>query len=172
MAEGAATHRPSSMRAKLRAFQKARTAQTSSTLALDLETLRHADLDLAVKAGGLLAFNGLIIGAGIQPIAASPGAPIAVDPFTDPWIAALTALGVILMSVAAALCVSAILINEDFDDHGVEEDAESILVRLEAAYCAAIDAQRRLLLRAGRYTYAGGAVTAAAFLWALLDKWI
>jgi hypothetical protein len=64
-----------------------------------------------------------------------------------------------------------VLIGEHFDDRGIEGDAVAMLRRLEAAYCAAIDARTRLLARAGLFTYAGGAVTGAAFVWALMDKW-
>jgi len=162
----------SSMRAKLRAFQLARGAQEQTTLALDLETLRHADLDLSIKSGALLAFNGLIIAAGINPIAASPGAPLSVNAATDPWIVAATALGVFLMAIAGALSVGAILIGEDYDDRGLEHDPAAMLQRVHATYCAAIDAQARLLARAGWFTYAGGGVLGVAFLWALADKWV
>lgn len=160
-----------SMRAKLRAFQAAREGVDGAKLAADLELMRHADLDLSIKAGALLAFNGLIIAAGINPIVASPGAPLSVDALSDPAIAAITAVGVLLMAVAASFSVRAVLIGEDFDDRGLEGDAEAIVQRLLAAYCVAIDAQSRLLAMAGRFTFAGGAVTACAFLWALLDKW-
>lgn len=160
-----------SMRVRLRAFQHARAAENISDLLLDLETLRHADLDLAIKSGALLTFNGLIIAVGINPIAASPGSPISVDAVTHPLIVAMTALGVILMAAAAAICVRAILVGEEFDDHGLEEPAE-IMRRLYATYCAAIDAQGRLLATAGAFTYAGGAVTGAAFLWSLAEKWM
>lgn len=159
-----------SMRAKLRAFQAAREAQ-SDTLAHDVELLRHADLDLSVKAGALLAFNGLIIAAGINPIAASPGAPLSVDAHADPAIALMTAAGVLLMAVAASFSVRAVLIGEDYDDHGLDDDADAVRQRLFAAYCTAIDAQTRLLSTAGLFTYLGGAVTAAAFVWSLVDKW-
>lgn len=159
-----------SMRAKLRAFQAARGAQSQS-VAHDVELLRHADLDLSIKAGALLAFNGLIIAAGINPIAASPGAPLSVDARADPAIAALTAAGVLVMAIAASFSVRAVLIGEDYDDKGLEGDPEAILQRLYAAYCAAIDAQARLLATAGLFTYLGGAVTGLAFLWALIDKW-
>ncbi len=157
------------MRAKLRAFQQARGA--SNAVAHDVEMLRHADLDLSVKAGALLAFNGLIIAAGINPIAASPGAPLSVDATADPAIAITTAVGVLLMAVAASFSVRAVLIGEEYDDKGLGDDAEAVLQRLYAAYCAAIDTQARLLATAGLFTYLGGAVTGLAFLWALVDKW-
>lgn len=159
------------MRTKLRAFRAAR-ASGDGDLAHDVELLRHADLDLSVKAGALLAFNGLIIAAGINPIAASPGAPLSVDAHADPAIALMTAAGVLLMAVAASFSVRAVLIGEHFDDQGLGDDPDAVRQRLFAAYCAAIDAQTRLLSTAGLFTYLGGGVTAAAFVWALADKWI
>jgi hypothetical protein len=159
------------MRAKLRAFQSARANGEQSSIEHDIALLRHADLDLSIKAGALLTFNGLIIAAGINPIAASPGAPLSVDAHADPVIALLTAVGVLLMAVAASFSVRGILVGEEFDDKGLEGDTEAILQRLYAAYCSAIDLQARLLAMAGRFTYAGGVVTAAAFIWALADKW-
>ncbi|MDX2277424.1 MAG: hypothetical protein NW206_18405 [Hyphomonadaceae bacterium] len=160
-----------SMRAKLRAFQAARDGGDLKALEHDIDLLRHADLDHSIKAGALLTFNGLIIAAGINPIVASPGTPLSVDAHTDPLIALMTALGVLLMAVAASFSVRAILIGEDFNDRGLEDDPAAILQRLYAAYCAAIDLQSRMLAIAGRFTYAGGAVTALAFIWALGDKW-
>lgn len=158
------------MRAKLRAYQRMREAGGAADY--ELETLRHADLDLSIKAGALLAFNGLIIAAGINPIAASPGAPLSVDAGADPLIALTTALGVLLMAVASSFSVRAILVGEDFDDHGLEEDPGTIRRRIYAAFCAAIDAQSRLLAMAGRFTYIGGAVIGVAFVWSLIDKWL
>ena len=159
-----------SMRAKLRAFQDARRGEIAG-MAEDLELLRHADLDLSIKAGALLTFNGLIIAAGINPIAASPGAPLSVSAVDHPLITALTAGGVLLMAIASSFSLRAILVGEEFDDHGLEDDSSAILQRLYAAYCSAIDGQTKLLSMAGGFTLAGGAVTACAFVWALADKW-
>ncbi len=75
------------------------------------------------------------------------------------------------MAVAASFSVRAVLIGEEYDDKGLGDDAEAVLQRLYAAYCAAIDTQARLLATAGLFTYLGGAVTGLAFLWALVDKW-
>ncbi len=138
----------------------------------DLELLRHKDLDLSIKAGALLAFNGLIITAGINPISASPGAPLSLDAITAPGPTWLCMAGVVLMAAAAAFCVGAILIGEDFDDHGLEDDPKAIVQRMCAAYCAAIDAQAGRIARAITLTYVGGAVMGAALFWALLDKWM
>jgi len=160
-----------SMRRKLRAFQAARADGEAAGVSHDIELLRHADLDLSIKAGALLTFNGLIIAAGINPIAASPGAPLSVDARADPAIAVLTAIGVLLMAIASSFSVRAILVGEEFDDDGLESDAAAILQRVYAAYCTAIDAQASLLSTAGQFTFAGGLATAFAFIWALADKW-
>ncbi|MBC7767246.1 MAG: hypothetical protein H7124_00505 [Phycisphaerales bacterium] len=119
----------------------------------------------------MLTFNGLIIAAGINPIVASPGAPLSVDALADPAIAVLTAVGVLLMAIASSFSIRAILVGEEFDDHGIENDPAAIVRRLFAAYCAAIDRQGALLSMAGKFTFAGGLVTACAFVWALADKW-
>lgn len=138
----------------------------------DLELLRHKDLDLSIKAGALLAFNGLLLTAGLNPVAASPGAPLSLDALTAPGPTWITMLGVVLLAAAAAFCVRAIMIGEDFDDHGLEDDPKAIVQRMAAAYCAAIDAQARYVARAITLTYVGGAVTGAALFWSLIDKWM
>jgi len=84
----------------------------------------------------------------------------------------LTAIGVLLLAVAAIFSVRGIMIGEDFDDSGIEHDAKAVTQRMFAAYCAPIDTQGRMLAWGGRFTYAGGAVIAAAFLLTLAEKWI
>ena len=138
----------------------------------DLELLRHKDLDLSIKAGALLAFNGLILTAALNPLQASPGAPLSLDALSTWGPTWLCMVGAALMAAAAAYCVRAIMIGEDFDDHGLEDDPKAIVQRMFAAYCAAIDAQARLVARAITLTYVGGAVTGLALFWALIDKWM
>ncbi len=75
------------------------------------------------------------------------------------------------MAIASSFSVRAILVGEEFDARGIEDDPKAILQRLFAAYCTAIDTQASLLSMAGKFTTAGGAVTASAFVWALADKW-
>ncbi|MDX2237226.1 MAG: hypothetical protein NW203_06645 [Hyphomonadaceae bacterium] len=161
-----------STRRALRQFQAARGDDLDEGFQRDIEMLWHKDLDLAVKAGGLLAFDGLILGAGINPLAASPGAPISLDAATAPGPVVLVALGVALLSAAAAFCVRAVMIGEDVDDSGLDGDRTALVQRMLAAYCVAIDAQAKHLARASQLTYAGGGVMAVGFLWSLASKWL
>ena len=165
-----------STRALLRAFQRAREAQNTSAeaeaLHRDLELVRHLDTDLSIKSGALLAFQGLILMAGINPIAASPGSPLSVGPWDAPGVVLVTAIGVGLLAWAATFCVRCIMIGEHFDDSGLEEDPDGVAVRILAAYCAAIDKEKTLLAKGVLWTYAGGASMVVAFFWALIGKWI
>jgi hypothetical protein len=161
-----------STRTILRLFQAVRGPEGDPQLLADLELLWHKDLDLSIKAGALLAFDGLILTAGVNPLTSSPGAPLSLDPNSAAAVVALTALGVVLLAIAAMFCVRGIMVGEDFDDSGIEHDPNAVTQRMLAAHCAAIDAQGRLLAWASRFTYAGGAVMAAAFLLTLADKWI
>ena len=165
-----------STRALLRAFQRARAAQSTSAeaeaLFRDLELVRHLDTDLSIKSGALLAFQGLILMAGINPIAASPGSPLSVSPVDAYGVVLVTAIGVGLLAWAATFCVRCIMIGEHFDDNGLENDPDGVAVRMLAAYCAAIDKEKTLLAKGVLWTYAGGAAMVVAFFWALIGKWI
>jgi len=161
-----------STRVALRQFQAARGDPPDAGFLRDMEMLQHKDLDLSVKAGGLLAFDGLILSAGLNPIAASPGAPLSLDALNAPGPVILAALGAALLSAAAAFCVRAIMIGEDVDTSGLEGDRQAQIQRILAACCVALDAQASRLRRASELTYAGGGVIAAGFVWSLLDKWI
>lgn len=159
-----------SMRVQLRAFQTLRGQGADPALFQDLEMLRHKDLDLSVKAGALLAFDALILTAGLNPISASPGAPVSLDAVANAGPTWVTMAGVALMAIAAVFCVRAIMIGEDVDPHGIEDDPAALRQRLFAAYCAAIDAQATNIAWASRFTYIGGAAMAAALLWSILVK--
>jgi hypothetical protein len=161
-----------STRSILRAFQHARGISMDPGLFADLELLRHKDLDLSIKAGALLAFDGLILTASLNPMQASPGAPLSLNALTALGPTLLCMTGAVLIAAAAAYCVGAILIGEDFDDHGLEDDPKAIVQRMFAAYCAAIDAQALRVARAITLTYVGGAVTGVALFWSLFDKWM
>ncbi|MET0546751.1 MAG: hypothetical protein ABWZ40_10605 [Caulobacterales bacterium] len=164
-----------STRSILRAFQAARQHKggaIDSGLFADLEMVRHKDLDLSIKAGALLAFQGLLLTAGINPIAASPGAPLSVSPVDEAAVVIVTAIGVGLLAWAATYCVRCIMIGEDFDDTGLEADPHGVAIRMLAAYCVAIDKQTDLLAKAVLWTYAGGGAMAVAFFWALIGKWM
>ncbi len=159
-----------STRALLRAFQITHRDGVSEAFKVDLDLLRHKDLDLSVRLGALLAFDALLINTGINPIAASPGAPISLDAATMPWETMATVIGIVLVAVSAAITVRAITYGEEFSDDGIEDDPEAITRRLFAAFCVSVDAQTILLKRATWYTLAGGAVIGLTFVWILLAK--
>ena len=159
-----------STRALLRAYQRLRTEDTSGGLSHDLDLLQAKDLDLSVRLGALLAFNALLVGIAVNPISASPGAPLSLDAPTQPIAVALTTLSVIILSIAAYLCVRAIMIGEEFGDDGIEDNPKAIVQRMFAAYCASVDAQHRLLIRASRFTIAGGALAGATSIWIMANK--
>ena len=159
-----------STRALLRAFQITHRDGVSEAFKVDLDLLRHKDLDLSVRLGALLAFDALLIGTGINPISASPGAPLSLDAATQPWETIVVLAGILLVAVSAAITVRAITIGEEFSDEGIEDDPGAITRRLFAAFCVSVDAQHVLLNRATRYTLAGGAVIALTFIWILADK--
>jgi hypothetical protein len=154
----------------LRAFQRAREKIPGSSERDDLAMLQSKDLDLSVRLGALLAFDALIMTAAINPIAASPGAPLSLDAPTQPLAVAVISLSVALLAVSAYKCVRGILIGEEFDIDGVEEDGSAIIHRMFAAYCASIDAQMTMISSASRYTIAGGAVAALGCLWIMAEK--
>ncbi len=160
-----------SSRSLLRAFQRARGQGVDPGLFADLEMLRHKDLDLSIKAGALLAFDALILSTGLGPLSASPGAPLSLDAITAPGPTWTSMAGVVLMAIAAVFCILAIMIGEDFDGRGLDDDPTAVQQRMFAAYCAAIDAQARRLAWAGTLTLAGGAVIAVGLFWSLFEKW-
>lgn len=171
--------RPASARSMLRAFQAIRASGRlqngagevpDPTFIADLEYVQHKDLDLSIRIGALLAFDALLVTAGINPLTASPGAPLSVDAPTQPWESAVIALGMAVLAASSYLCVRAIMIGEEFSPEGIEEKPDALAQRLLAAYIASIDAQTRLIGHAGRLTVAGGVITALDCLWILLDK--
>jgi len=164
--------RSPSTRTMLRAFQALHKETLDPGFMADVELLRHKDLDLSVKLGALLAFDALIITAGLQPISASPGAPLSVNAVHDPAIAIVTLSGVVLLIASAYFCVRAVMVGEEYDDSGLEGDAKAIATRMFAAFCAAIDLQVKLLARATRLTIYGGGLCAIGMFWALADKWL
>lgn len=159
-----------STRKLLRAYQRLQIDDPSQSLARDLDLLQAKDLDLSVRLGALLAFDALLVTVAVNPISASPGAPVSLDAATQPVAVALTTVSVAVLACAAYLCVRAIMIGEEFSDAGVERNPRAIAQRMFAAYCASIDAQRRLLHRASRITIAGGVLTAATSIWIMAEK--
>jgi hypothetical protein len=167
-----AEYKQASMRTLLRAFQKISDGGLPPSFAADFDMLKHKDLDLSVRLGALLGFNALLLASAIQPISASPGAPLSLDAPTQPWPVLVITLGVMLLSVSGYLCVRGILVGEEFDPEGVEESPEMLTRRLFAAFCRSIDAQMKMLRLASRFTIGGGAVTLAGCLWIMAAKMI
>lgn len=162
--------RPVSARAMLRAFQAIHRGAPDPGFMADLGYAQHKDLDLSVRIGALLAFDALLIAAGINPLTASPGAPLSLDAAAHPWEVAAVGLGMVLLAASSLLCVRAIMIGEEFSPEGIEDNPEAIAQRLLAAYVASVDAQTRLITLAARLTIAGGSVTILACIWVLLLK--
>jgi hypothetical protein len=156
--------------AMLRAFQITHRDGVSEAFKVDLDLLRRKDLNLSVRLGALLAFGALLIGTGINPVAASPGAPLSLDAPTQPWEIIVTMVGILLAVISGAITVRAITIGEEFSDEGIEDDRQAITRRLFAAFCVSVDAQTVLLRRATAFTLAGGAVIALTFVWILATK--
>ena len=154
----------------LRAFQTVRGTAPDPGFMADLEYAQHKDLDLSVRIGALLAFDALLVTAAINPLAASPGAPLSLDAATQPWEVVAVGIGIVLLAASSYLCVRSILIGEEFSSEGLEGDPIGLGQRLLAAYIASVDAQTRLIGRAVQLTIAGGLVSAAACIWILADK--
>lgn len=136
----------------------------------DLDYAQYKDLDLSTLIGALLAFDALLVTAGINPLTASPGALLSLDAVQQPWEAGVIAAGMAILAASSWLCVRAILIGEEFSSEGVADKPTLLAQRLLAAYVASVDAQTRLVSRAGQLTIAGGLVTGLGCIWILLDK--
>ena len=162
--------RPASARSMLRAFQAIRGVVPDAALMADLDYVQHKDNDLSIRIGALLAFDGLLVTAGINPLTASPGAPLSLDAPSQPIEVAVIALGMAVLAASSYLCVRAILIGEEFSTEGIESNPQALAQRLIAAYVASVDAQTRLVALGGRLTVAGGLITALGCLWILFAK--
>lgn len=159
-----------SARTLLRAFQTVRGATPDPAFMADLAYVQHKDLDLSVRLSGMLAFDALSIAAAINPITASPGAPLSLDAARQPAEVLVVSLGLVLLVISAFNCVRAVLIGEEFEVDSIEENAEALGLRLFAAYCVSVDKQAGLLRQAILQTVAGVAVTCGAWAWILLTK--
>lgn len=125
---------------------------------------------MSVRLGALLAFDALLLTAALNPIAASPGAPLSLDAPTQPRFVVLVALCVGVLSVAAFFCVRGILVGEEFDLKGSDGNQDMLVQRLLAAYCSSIDAQMRMIRMASLTTIAGGIMAAAISFAIMLVK--
>jgi hypothetical protein len=149
-----------SARVQLRAFQQARKDIPGSGFKDDLQFLQSKDLDMSVRLGALLAFDALLLTAALNPISASPGAPLSLDAPTQPLFVILVGLCVAVLSVAAFFCVRGILVGEEFDLKGMDDNQDILVQRLLAAYCSSIDAQMRMIRMASMTTIVGGIMAA------------
>lgn len=159
-----------STRLMLRAYQAVREEHDDVGFRADLAFLQTKDLDLSVRIGALLAFDALLVAAAINPISASPGAPLSLDAGRQPLEVGAISIGVLLLVGSAMLCVRAIMLGEEFSGEGVEDNPQAIMQRIFATYCASIDFQVRMLRRASWLAIIGGAVTAAACAWIMIAK--
>lgn len=159
-----------SFRTRLRAFQRIHGGAPDAGFVADLEFLENRDLDLSVRLGAMLAFNALLITIGTHPVSASPGAPLSVDAATQPLLTIASLVGVAPFVLSSGLVLRALLIGEDFDAEGPDENPETLRRRLLAAFIRSIDAQGRMLRGAVYATVAGGVSTLAAWIWILGTK--
>jgi hypothetical protein len=159
-----------STRSMLRAYQRVRDGHPDQGFKDDLAFLQAKDLDLSVRLGALLAFDALLVTAAINPISASPGAPLSLNAPTQPWEVALVSVGIILLTISGILCVRAIMLGEEFSADGIEEDPQAIVQRMFAAYCASVDFQARMIRIASLFTIAGGVVSVIACAWIMIGK--
>ncbi|QMW21676.1 hypothetical protein [Sandaracinobacteroides saxicola] len=157
-------------RALLRLYQDARSDPGFQDVDADLRLLQNKDLDLSIRLGAILAFDALLIGTAIQPMVASPGAPLALDAAQQPLQTLLTLVAIALLALSGLVTVIAITIGEEFSGDGLEARPDLLIQRLYAAYCTSIDKQRSLLTHSIRLTIVGLLLTALAFAIILTEK--
>ncbi|MCC6926578.1 hypothetical protein [Novosphingobium sp.] len=159
----------SSFRSRLRAFQAMRGDPPDPAFVTDLEWLENRDLDLSIRLGAMLAFNALLITVGTHPISASPGAPLSLDAPSQPGLVLVSLVGLVPLVVSCVLALRALMVGEEFDGEGIEDD-QMARQRLFAAFVHSIDVQARFLGLAIRWTLAGAGLTALVWGAILADK--
>jgi hypothetical protein len=159
----------SSYRIRLRAFQAMRGDPPDRGFVADLEFLENRDLDLSIRLGAMLAFNALMITIGTHPISASPGAPLSLDAAAHPVLTIASLVGIAPLIASSAFCLRALLLGEEFDREGLEDES-ALRQRLFAAFVRSIDAQGRLVRAAVHWTFAGGLATLIVWAWVLATK--
>ncbi len=159
-----------SARSMLRAYQSVQGGSPDPKLSAELGYVQHKDLDMSVRLGGMLAFNALLITAAINPIAASPGAPLSLDAPTQPLEVWLVCIGLVPLVLSAMYCIRAMLIGEEFTVEGIETDKAAITQRMFAAYCISIDQQAGVIRRSVTLTLTGGGISVIAWIWILAEK--
>lgn len=158
-----------SFRSRLRAFQAMRGDTLDATFVADLDFLQNRDLDLSVRLGAMLAFNALMITIGTHPVSASPGSPLSLDATRQPVEVIASLLALIPLVVSSFCCLKALLLGEDFDGEGLEDEA-ALRQRLFATFIASIDKQKRLLGTAIWACEIGVAAVVAMWVWIVIDK--
>lgn len=158
-----------SFRSRLRAFQAMRGNPPEPGFVADLEFLENRDLDLSIRLGAMLGFNALLITIGTHPVSASPGAPLSLDAASQPLLTLASLAGVLPLAVSCFLSLRALMLGEEFDSEGIEND-QAARQRLFAAFVHSIDVQARLLGLAIRWTLTGGGLTLAIWAWILIAK--
>lgn len=161
-----------SARTLLRAFQQVRGVSPDPAFIADLEYLQNRDLDLSVRHGAMLALDALLITAAINPISASPGAPLSLDAATQPGEVIVVCIGLLLLVASTFVSLRAMLIGEEYDTNEIADDPAALTQRLFAAFCRSVDAQKRLLSHSVWLTRAGGGVTLGAWAWILSGKMV
>jgi hypothetical protein len=160
-----------SFRNRFRTFQAMRGDGADPAFIADLEFLENRDLDLSIRLGGLLAFNALLITIGTHPISASPGAPLSLDAPTQPILTIASIIGILPFVVSSFYCLRAILVGEEFDGSGPEDNSRQRQA-LFAAFVHSIDVQDRFLRLSIRASIIGGALTILVWAWILLEKMV
>ena len=161
--------RRASIRTLLRAYQNL-PGRENSGFNDDLRFLQAKDLDVSVRLGALLTFDGILVTAAVNPIVDSPGAPLSLDAARQPIEMLVVVIGLVLLFASSWLVVRGLMIGEEPPVAGSESDASTLSERLLAAYCRSIEGQLRLSRVASKLTLAGSAVTAAVWAWILIDK--
>lgn len=158
-----------SFRSRLRAFQTMRGNPPDPGFVADLEFLENRDLDLSVRLGAMLGFNALLITIGTHPISASPGAPLSIDAASQPLLTIASIAGISPLVASCAFALRALLLGEEFDAGGVDDD-HAARRRIYSAFVHSIDVQARLLGLAIRSTVVGGVLTIGVWTAILFDK--
>ncbi len=156
----------------LRAYQRVRNGHPDSGFKDDLAFLQAKDMDLSIRLGAMLGFDALLITAAINPISASPGAPLSLDAPTQPFEVWFITAGIVLLAISGILCVRAIMLGEEFAADDIEENPEAIVQRMFAAYATSVDYQARMVGIAARFAIAGGFVSLLSCMWIMLEKMI
>ena len=160
-----------SFRSRFRTFQSMRGDGADPAFIADLEFLENRDLDLSIRLGGLLSFNALLITISTHPISASPGAPLSLDAPTQPLMTIASIIAFLPFIVSSFFCLRAILVGEEFDGSGPENNSRQ-RQSLFAAFVHSIDVQDRLLRLSIRASIIGGALTILVWAWILLEKMV